>query len=381
MHNVLKKYLLLFSITLIGVCAYGQPGKSELALAITIDSAIYHRDGSIVDQWINYEVFTQRVFKSLHRRSTDWKEYSEVFKQQLRLGELLVEQIGTDGELSFVKVLEDTDGNVNLLYRDLKGDGWLDYNEMLLVKNHLNQWNIADIYFYSGGGYFSDIVATMLANENPDLVQNVSYRNSLLKVIDLFGYNQEGLYGSTISEYDSLSSFFKKQKNTQIALIQAHALQGNISEMESLKNAYLQQYPDDKSIRLVLMDIYGSLDNYEMAKVMLDELAQLIGGDEYLSLREAEILLAWNKSPKAKKVLKKIIKSESFVTDARLLLVDAYYSEQNYKGMLEEVVKVSDVVGVPIEEILSKDHYEQFYSSPDWQKWKKQNKKKSHDLK
>ncbi|KXX68433.1 M48 family metallopeptidase [Flammeovirga sp. SJP92] len=380
MHNIFRKYLLFFSITLLGVYANGQSLKSELELAITIDSAIYHRDGSIVDQWINYEVFTQRVFKSLHRRSTDWKDYSELFKQDLRLGELLVEQIGTDGELSFVKVLEDTEGNVNLLYRDLKGDGWLDYNEMLLVKNHQNQWNIVDIYFYSGGGYFSDIIAAILAKDDADLVQNASYRNSLLKVIDLFGYNQDGLYGSTISAYDSLSPFFQKQKNTQLALIQAHAFQGNISEMETLKNAYLQQYPDDKSIRLVLMDIYGSLDNYEMAKVMLDELSQLVGGDDYLSLREAEILLAWNKSAKAKKVLKKVIKSENFVTDARLLLVDAYYSEQNYKGMLDETIKVSDVVGVPIEEILPKETYGQFYSSSSWQKWKKQNKK-GHDLK
>ncbi|NME67033.1 tetratricopeptide repeat protein [Flammeovirga aprica] len=380
MHNIFRKYLLFFSITLLGVYANGQSLKSELELAITIDSAIYHRDGSIVDQWINYEVFTQRVFKSLHRRSTDWKDYSELFKQDLRLGELLVEQIGTDGELSFVKVLEDTEGNVNLLYRDLKGDGWLDYNEMLLVKNHQNQWNIVDIYFYSGGGYFSDIIAAILAKDDPDLVQNASYRNSLLKVIDLFGYNQDGLYGSTISAYDSLSPFFQKQKNTQLALIQAHAFQGNISEMETLKNAYLQQYPDDKSIRLVLMDIYGSLDNYEMAKVMLDELSQLVGGDDYLSLREAEILLAWNKSAKAKKVLKKVIKSENFVTDARLLLVDAYYSEENYKGMLDETIKVSDVVGVPIEEILPKETYGQFYSSSSWQKWKKQNKK-GHDLK
>lgn len=382
MHKITTKYFFLFyCICWISLLSTnGQSAKNELELAITIDSAIYHGDGTIVDQWINYEVFTRRVFKSLHRQSSDWKEYSTIFKEQLRLGELLVEQIGTNGEFSFVKVLEDSKGDTNLLYRDLKGDGWLDYNEMLLVKNHNNQWNIIDIYFYSGGVYFSDIVATMLAKENPELINNKNYRESLLKVIDLFGYNQQGLYGNTIASYDSLSNYFKDQKNTQLALLQAHAFQGNLIEMEAIRKRYFQKFPEDKSIRLILMEIYGSMDNYEMSKVMLDELSSLVGGDDYLSLREAEILMSWGKFSKAKKVLKRVIKSENFVTDARLLLVDVYYADENYKGMLEETIKISDQVGVPIKEILSKESYLQFYSSSFWKKFEKENKK-AHDLK
>ncbi|NLR94841.1 tetratricopeptide repeat protein [Flammeovirga agarivorans] len=345
---------------------------TDIQLAITIDSAIYHGDGSTVDQHIDYDVFTQRVFKGLHQSSFDWKEYAEVFRQQLRLGDLLIEQIGREGEYSFVKVIEDENGNKNLLYRMIEGDGMLDYNEMLIAKNHLGQWNVVDVYFYLGGVYFSDIIGTLIALENPDLIPNKSFRKSLLKVRDLYGYNQEGMFGNTIEQYDSLSNYFKKEKTARLALIQAYAGQGGITEFEEQKALYLDDFPYDKSIRLLLMEVYGSLDNFEMAYAMNNKLSELIGGDEYLMLREAEIYLSWEKTSKAKKVLKKLLKSESFETDARLLLMDTYYIEKNYKSLLTELLKVSDMVGVTPEEILPKESYPLFYSSSYWEKWKKQ---------
>ncbi|AZQ64448.1 hypothetical protein EI427_20190 [Flammeovirga pectinis] len=343
----------------------------ELALAITIDSAVYHESGDVVDYKINYDVFTQRVFQKLHRNSSDWKEYIQVFKEQLRLGDLLVEQIGNNGEYAFVKILENNKGNKSLLYRVLKGDGWLDYNEMLLAQNHYGAWQIIDIYFYSGGAFFSDIVATMLAEENPDLVTNKLYQESLLRIRELYGYNQQGLYGNTLTSYDSLSNYFKKQKSPRLALIQAQAAQGNLSELEALKDKYLIDYPFDKSIRLLMSEIYGAVDNYELSKLMLDELSDLIGGDDYLLLREAEIYLSWQKGSKSKKILKKLIKSEVYQTEARLLLLDVYYSEGNYKNLLDELLKVSDEVGVAPKEILPEEQYHQFYISSYWTRYKK----------
>ncbi|OHX67645.1 hypothetical protein NH26_15445 [Flammeovirga pacifica] len=342
----------------------------DIKLAITIDSAIYHGNGAIVDQYIDYDTFTQRVFQKLHKQPSEWKEYAAAFKQNIRLGDLLIEQIGSGGEYSFVKVIEDPDGQTNLLYRMLKGDGWLDYHEVLLVKNHLGEWSVADVYFYFSGTYLSDIISILLAQDDPELVANKSLRSSLLKTRDLFSYNQEGMYGNTETAYDSLSNYFKKQKNTRLALMKAKAGQGDMTQLEKLKSAYLLDFPYDKSIRLMMMEIYGSLDNYEQSLLMNEELSELIGGDEYLKLRTAEIYLSWDKSSKAKKILKKMIKNESFPTDSRLLLIDLYYLEENYKGMLSELLIVSDMVGAKPEEILPKDSYPNFYASSNWQKRK-----------
>ncbi|MBB6463248.1 hypothetical protein [Flammeovirga kamogawensis] len=369
-HTFFITSILILSFSNNIVLAQNDDDK-ELALAITIDSAVYHESGDVVDYKINYDVFTQRVFQKLHRNSSDWKDYIQVFKEQLRLGDLLVEQIGNNGEYAFVKILEDDKGDKTLLYRVLKGDGWLDYNEMLLAQNHYGAWQIIDIYFYSGGAFFSDVVATMLADENPDLVTNKIYQESLLRIREMYDYNQQGLYGNTLISYDSLSNYFKKQKSPRLALIQAQAAQGNLSELEILKDKYLIDYPYDKSIRLLMSEVYGAVDNYELSKLMLDELSDLIGGDDYLLLREAEIFLSWQKEGKSKKILKKLIKSEIYQTEARLLLLDVYYAEENYKNLLDELLKVSDEVGVAPKEILSEEQYHQFYISSYWLKYKK----------
>ncbi|MBB3700702.1 hypothetical protein KMW28_18975 [Flammeovirga yaeyamensis] len=372
LNNIYKlETILLLLFFSVNVMATSEK-DDDIKLAITIDSAIYHGNGDIVDKYIDYDTFTQRVFQKLHKQPSEWKEYASAFKQNIRLGDLLIEQIGSEGEYSFVKVIENPDGQTNLLYRMLKGDGWLDYHEVLLVKNHSGEWNVADVYFYFSGTYFSDIIATLLAQEDQELVANQSLRKSLLLTRELFGYNQEGMYGNTITAYDSLSNYFKKQKNTRLALLMALAGQGDMTQLENLKAKYLSDFPYDKSIRLMMMEVYGSLDNYEQSKVMNDELSELIGGDDYLKLRTAEIYLSWDKSSKAKKLLKKMIKAESFPTDARLLLMDVYYVEENYKGLYTELMTVSDMVGVSPEEILPKEHYPNFYASSSWQNRKKQ---------
>ncbi|MEH0158716.1 hypothetical protein V6R21_32065 [Limibacter armeniacum] len=338
-----------------------------LDFALTIDSSLYHRDPTFFTQNIDYDAFTKKVFAPFNITPVEASSLKGELQQQLNIGDIVLQSIGTDGIYEFVRILEKSSVRKSLLFRHVGEDGWLNYHEIYLSQIG-DSYKIEDIYTYDAGLWLSETISSVLVMESDLPLKNRNAGENQLLIDSVFIMNQQGDFSETMKYYKRLPSVYQDKEALLIsALIAAFAVKD--SSKDALINRYLVKHPQSPGLTLVLADIYTQERRTHKALKQYEFLDVLIGGDIYLDYKKAELLVKEGKVKKGEKMCEDIIQRKEEMIEARLLLMDCYYIRKKYSEFLVQLETLASSMETTPSKVFAAEDYPEFFNSERWEKY------------
>lgn len=360
MEGIVKRlssfFLLVFIVSIADV--FAQEGSSDNALDIQhqkifeiIDQVNSGNEQFFLDA-LDYEEFLRRATEGISIKLFSGESEVDGFKKTIRENFLPVLRTGY---LHYVNYSEDED-TYEILVR-LDNDTGIIYWELLLERRDPNEVVIVDIYPYVSGDYMSETMKRafqIIEIENTGinkLLSNLSikekaYSESVTKLPVLKGHIEKQEYSKAREVYESLPEFSKNDKLFILIILQAAQGLSDDYYIEIIER-YKQHYPDDPNLPLLSIDYHLLKGEITEAIARVDELDDIIGGDNYLQAFRGNVYLIGNDTTNARISFEKALNEDEWLEDA-------------YSGLLELhlITKEFDKVVVKMNELESRFDYE-----------------------
>ena len=358
-------YLSLIINLIIFFTTFAQNKMSpQMQLALAIDSSLYHRSPDVFQQNWDYEVFSIKVFKPFKLSPEEILYLSQDLKNNLKIGEVMLETMGDTGSYEFVKILEKSHRKKSLLFRSVDQSGWLNYHEIFLNKVE-ESYKIEDIYTYDAAMWLSSSISSIFMEEGGFPVKNPALSKYMALGDSVFYLNRVGQFEKALEVYNKLPKLYQEKEEFLISAVVAASF-----ESQELQSKYIQKYvslyPSQTGLSLILIDIFTTEGEYNKAIEQVEYLSKMIGGDTYLNYKKACLLYKNGNIKKAKKLCLKLKKRKSHLGEVYLLLLDCYYKEKKYNLFLNELIEMAKLVKKKPSDIFSNEDYPDFFSSKKW---------------
>lgn len=373
MNNNIKiiYFCLLFNL-IPALCTYGQGQMSpQMKLALAIDSSLYHRSPKVFQDSWDYEVFTRKVLKPFKLSPEEILYLGEDLKNNLNIGEVLLETMGDTGSYEFVKVLEKPNRKKSLLFRSVDKEDWLNYHEIYLSRVG-GSYKIEDIYTYDAAVWLSSSISSIFIEEGGFPVKNPALTKYMSLGDSVFYLNRVGQFDKALELYKKLPQVYQNKEELLISAIVAASFE-NQEVQDKYIQRYISLYPSQPGLSLILIDIFASEGEYNKAIAQVDYLNKMIGGDTYLDYKKALLLFKGGEIKKSKKACLKLIKKEAHLGEVRILLLDCYYSQKKFNLFLGELVEIAKVTNQKPSEVFHEEDYPDFFISKEWSEYQSNN--------
>lgn len=286
--------------------------------ADTLAYTIRQDDTTFLNSIFDEELFLQKILlqKEDENIKTYNKAYSRQLKQELNLGEIIVNAVDT-GHYDFVNQYTSVDGDIHMIFRLLGKDGTFNYHDFQLEWAD-SLYKITDVYFYANGEKLSETLHTIYRNllrGALDVKVGNSLRNNTQSEVNKFVTLQKLLNEKKYQEADLLfQTIPEKLRQERIYKYWRIKIAENVSEEEYVEaiSDYNKSYPDDPSFFYLAFDKALVKEDWDVALKYLNKLDISVGLDPFLDYYRGLIYFLNDDLPKAFEKFEKIQKDYSF---------------------------------------------------------------------
>jgi predicted Zn-dependent protease len=144
-----------------------------------------------------------------------------------------------------------------------------------------------------------------------------------------------------------------------------------VDERLRAADEYRQFYPNDASIDLIALDALLLRKSYNQALAGLDRIDTAVGGDPYLKVLRARILLKQDKPEAARKMAEAGIAEEPTLKAAYYFLVDQSLKQRNFAKSAELLSQLESRCNVKFMDLTTVPAYAEFVKSQEYKAWLK----------
>jgi|GEM_PF-2691640 len=369
----MDKLLIIIGLHLLvlSACQSGKPQVTEdyiLTFCLDVEAAVNQNNTVFINSVFNSDYIISQATNGINAPEYYETGFKTGFLQVYNLGDIMAGSIGNEGSYKFMKLLQKGD-TINAFFRATSEFG-LNYHEVKIVPNQLGNLNIIDMYSYADGDIFSqsirrlyilNLVAEIDSFTHP-LAEHLPAINEIAKLAD------SGDYEMAFKKSAKLPPVVQDEKVVQLIQLQlANSL--SIEKLDSLKDLFIEKYPDDKLIYLKAMEMAFERQDFDAIVKNIDELDKQIGGDPYLKLIKASVYHNNIQDDVALKLAKQCINEEPDNDEAYWLVLDILIIKKEYEKAIEYFVKMKHEFDVNAAEYIVYDGYTDFYESQPYQQW------------
>lgn len=177
-----------------------------------------------------------------------------------------------------------------------------------------------------------------------------------------------GLFADAMKVYRALPDVVRKQKSTMVVGIRVAEQLGEKEYAEAI-DEYLALYPDDPSAHLISIDAHFMKGRFDAALASVDALDKSVGGDPYLGILKANLLLSGGKPDKARESARAALKVGPDWTDGYFALLDIELQTRRFEEVVRLLNLLEDRFGFAFEDLTQHDAYAEFVKSPAYEIW------------
>ncbi len=332
------------------------------------------------------EKFTDRVFEGLPENDPDIQAFRIGFEGGLK--QSLIPSLRVMFEyydlVQYVSYYEDEENYVMLL-RGTGEESGLNYIELTIDQSADDKFSFTDVYSYFAGEYYSSIMnrnVKMVIAENStfsNILNSLSlkekrFTENLPKLVKMEKYRNMGDLEEIVKVYDTIPESIRKEKVFLLSAIQA--TQSTDEERYiNLLELYKDNYPDDPSLPLLTLDYYLLKGEIKTAQKLINELDEIVGGDNYLNIMRSNICMIDGDKECTRSYLVKALENDQYFEDAYWGLLEFDLMQGDFESVNSHLTSLENTFGYEFtkETMAQVELYSEYLKSDSFRNW--ENKK------
>lgn len=362
--------------------AASMPTKAEaVAFAREVEKAVAAHDRDAFSAMVDWEAILDSATEGLGALPASRKGFAEGVMGSLKRDEGIVGVIcgkPDDGanRLKFLRTREEG-GRRRILFRLTPGTGGVAYYELVLGRPGGGKLRAVDLYVYTTGELVSQTLRRaylpLAAHDTRGLLDRLAGRDQdLFKHFPKFQKMAEdanaGRNREAIAAFQALPASLKADKNALILRLRAAIALGG-DDYSAAIDDFQAAHPNDPALDLILIDGYSLKKRYDKAIARVDRLDERIGGDPYLDVLRAGLLMEKGDLPAAEEAARRATQREPALLEGFWTLVAISLKERAFDKTLALLRSIEADFRLTFGDLATEPDYAEFVKSPQGREW------------
>ena len=358
--------------------AKAPPSEEESQqFAQQLEQAINSGDGQALTNAVDWEALLRSAVDGVDAPP----KFREGFLQGARktaatsLSSSMMPAVQQGARLRLLRV-RDQQGQTRALFRFLHADGGLNYLEFVLAKQPDGRVRAVDIFIFASGELTSEslrrmyLLALRSQPGSPGASGGVTQQTlmqDLEKLKQLTAALQNGDQQQVLRIYDSLPAAAKREKFALVAALQATAAV-DFQRHIQIAEEYRALFPNDASLDLMMLDSLVLKKQHAEALQAVDRLDKALGGDPYLNVTRASIVMEQDPAA-AQQYAEQAIDTEPTLQLAYWTMVTSSIQQRDFDATARWLTTIRDKFQVDIGDLSTVPEYAEFVQSQQYRDW------------
>lgn len=341
--------------------------------------AIATGDVQTADSLIDYDFILARATELADVE----KEFQEGFMRgfndnlgQRGLGRQMVANTQPDGSFRLLKT-HTVDGQKRAMFRVVMTDGSLNYLDMILAIRPGPLVKAVDIYVVAAGEQMSQTIRRIYlmsaAQINPSLLQRLSGRDgdfvkNMERIAEMTQQFQAGNGGAALSAYRQLPQSMRDEKSMMLIATQAASLVSD-NEYLSMLEEFRRVHANDACSDIISIDYYFMRKEFDQALECINRLDTAIGGDPYLNIHRAQLMVERGELDEARKLCESSIETAPDEEDLYWVVVTITLRQKKFADTVTWLNRLQSEFELELSDLQSVPEYSEFVESPEYSAW------------
>ncbi len=261
----------------------------------------------------------------------------------------------------------------------LSGDRGVNYHDMKVLKNEQGQTKAVDIYVLMSAEFMSKTLRRafipLAAEQSKSVFQKLTQaENDFVKNVTKFQkmtqLYRSGEFPQVETVYRSLPDSMQQEKNIMLIWLQAASQISDAKYANAIKD-FRRYHPNDPCVDIISIDSHILKGQYDEALQCIDRLDESVGGDPYLNVMRANIMLGKGDNASARKFATLAVKEEPTLPPAYWALVSVSLADKNYDETVQQLNLLKTKFALAFDDLTQVPDYADFVKSPQYKDWVK----------
>lgn len=376
------------ALVLSGPTAAGQPGtapsrpeETYRQVAVEFGRAVEAANADAAAARIDYDAMLDTAMEGIDAPQAVREGFQRGVKRGVKNAGFTAEVIHAaekGARYTLLRVLR-IGGEGRALFRMIFTEGGVAYHDLVIGMSRDGKVRIKDVYVYYSGERLSQILRrayiAVAADANKGLLDRLSgwesdYVKNLPVLKKMTESYKAGQHREVLKAYLQLPDSLKKDKSFLVIRVQAAQALGDERYAAAMED-FRRYYPDDPCLDLLGIDVYAIRKDYARALASIDRLDRSLGGDPYLSVLRAGMLLRQGNPASARKAALGAIGAEPDLVDGYWTMVTISLEEKAFDDTLKWLKVLRDRFDLAFQDLTTVPEYAEFVRSPQYQAWRK----------
>lgn len=369
--------LILITATVACFRAVGaEPAQEHAEFCAKIETTLREGEPTFLNKSLDMEGILARVMRGF----TGGEDFRETFGAGLRrsfqFGEKICDTTGQTGSYRLLR-LREFQGRASALFRLVGDDSGVVYHELALVTDESGAVKIADVYVHNSGEWISETFRRgflpMAESAQKDFIEKLEgveklflqYISETQGIVLLI---KAGRAADALKMWAALPEPLRKDKNLLLMRLSLAAEIGG-RELDAAIEDFRKAFPDEPALDLALMDILTEQKKFDEAMTVIARIEKTLGGDPYLHVLRAGVLLKQDKFAEAKQWAQKTIAEEPTLVDGPITLLTISLLEKNHAETARLLTLLEMEFKLTMGDLTKAEQYEDFVKSKEYGEW------------
>lgn len=353
------------------------------AFATAFEKAIGSGDIAAANRLFDWDALLATSTSGIEAPKQARESFSQGFKERMAQGGILAEicrLMQKGGTYTHLRV-HDRDGERRVLFRMVMPDeGGFNYHDLVLARRPDGKVRAVDLYIFLSAEKLSQTLRRVYLPVAADLSRNVLakltgisgdervYVENLTKVDQMSTLIRENKFAEAQQIYDGFPPVMKKDKN--VLLMRLQALQhGDEAAYGEAIGEFRKNYPNDPCVNILSIDYFLVKKQYDRALDCIDRVDKSVGGDPYMNVLRANLLVAAARFDDAKRACQKAIDGDPTLLQAYTSMLGIAVQRDDHPLTLAMLKELRDRFEVQFNNLETIDLYSRFVKSPQYKEW------------
>ena len=181
---------------------------------------------------------------------------------------------------------------------------------------------------------------------------------------------QEGRPKEVLADYKTLPPGLRKDKNFMLMRLRASQGVGDAEYAAAIEDLR-KEHPDDPCIDMISIDGYSFKKEYRQAVACVDRLDKAIGGDPYLNVLRANLLVEVPDLDAADRAARAAIAAEPTLVEAYWARVAVTLKRPDFAETARVLGQITRRFHLQFGDLAAQPLYAEFVKSPEYAAWRK----------
>jgi predicted Zn-dependent protease len=234
-----------------------------------------------------------------------------------------------------------------------------------------------DIYVVAAGEQMSQTLRRLYlmsaAQMNPSLLQRLSGRDgdfvkNMERFQELITQFQAGNGEAALTAYRQLPQSMREEKSSMLIAAQAAALVDD-NEYVSMLEEFRRVHSNDPCSDIISIDYYFMRKEFDPALECINRLDTAVGGDPYLNIHRAQIMVERGELDEARKLCETAIETSPDEVDLHWVVVTVTLHQKKFADTVTWLNRLESEFNLEMSNLQNVPEYSEFVQSPEYSAW------------